>query len=202
MIKNVVFDFGQVLVHFEPLYMTKRYISDDKDAQLAADIIFDRIYWDKLDEGTIENEEVEADIARRLPERLVSDAILAYRNWIYNIPEIDGMRALAQKIKREKGVRVFVLSNISRYFAEHAHEIEILKEAEKCIFSAVCGHIKPHADMFDYLCRTCDILPDETIFIDDNEKNIKGADAFGIHTYLFDGNVEKLAQHLDRLLSH
>lgn len=34
MIKNVVFDFGQVLVHFEPEYMTGCYIEDKKDAKL------------------------------------------------------------------------------------------------------------------------------------------------------------------------
>ncbi len=200
MIKNVVFDFGQVLVHFEPLYMTKRYIENDEEARAAAEVIFDRAYWDRLDEGTIEEAEVESGILSRLPEHLSKKALLAYRNWIYNIPEIDGMRELTRRIKREKGVHVFVLSNISRYFAEHAHEIPILAEAEKCIFSAVCGHVKPHADMFDYLCRSCDILPEETVFIDDNEKNIRGADAFGIHTYLFDGDVKKLSAYLDKIL--
>ncbi len=200
MIKNIVFDFGQVLVHFDPLYMTKQYISDPQEAETAAEVIFDRLYWDRLDEGSIEEHEVEAAIVERLPEHLASRAIEAYRNWIYNIPEIEGMRALMQKLKREKNVRIFILSNISRYFAEHAHEIEILKEAEKCIFSSVCGHIKPHADMFDYLCRTCDILPSETIFIDDNANNIKGASDFGIHTYHFDGNAQKLETYLYQVL--
>lgn len=200
MIKNVVFDFGQVLVHFEPLYMTRQYIKDENDAILAADVIFDRLYWDKLDAGTIENEEVEAGIISRLPERLHENALLAYRNWIYNIPEIEGMRALMQKIKREKGVRVFILSNISHYFAEHAHEIAILGEAEKCIFSAVCGHIKPHADMFAYLCESCGILPEETVFIDDNQKNVEGARAFGIHAYQFDGNAAALDEYLSEIL--
>lgn len=200
MIKNVVFDFGQVLVHFEPLYMTKKYIEDENEAQAAAEVIFDRLYWDRLDEGTIEDEEVEAGILSRLPKHLAEKAILAYRNWIYNIPEVEGMRALIERIKREKGVRVFVLSNISRYFAAHAHEIPILAEAEKCIFSAVCGHIKPHADMFAYLCESCGILPEETIFIDDNVKNIEGAKNFGIGTYLFDKDAEKLSAYLDSVL--
>lgn len=200
MIKNVVFDFGQVLVHFDPFYMTNRYIQNEEEAKYAAEVIFDRLYWDRLDEGTIENEEVEAAIAERLPAHLVPSAILAYRNWIYNIPEIDGMRELVKKLKQEKNVHIFVLSNISRYFADHAHEIEILKEAEKCIFSAVCGHIKPHADMFAYLCESCGILPEETIFIDDNAKNIEGANNFGLNTYLFDGDAEKLTEYLLRLL--
>ena len=200
MIKNIVFDFGQVLVHFDPMYMTGQYIKGEADVALASEVIFDRLYWDRLDAGTIEDAEVEAAIVSRLPARLHGAAVTAYRNWIYNIPEIDGMRELVKKLKREKGVRVFVLSNISRYFAAHAHEIAILKEAEKCIFSAVCGHIKPDPDMFAYLCEECGILPEETCFIDDNAKNIAGAGAFGIHTYLFDGDAKRLEEHLFRIL--
>jgi FlaA1/EpsC-like NDP-sugar epimerase len=37
--------------------------------------------------------------------------------------------------------------------------------------------------------------------IDDNKSNIAGADAYGIHTYLFDGDSKKLKAYLDKLLS-
>ena len=58
MIKNVVFDFGQVLVHFEPSYMVGKYVQDAEDKPLLEDVLFDRLYWDRLDEGTITDEEV------------------------------------------------------------------------------------------------------------------------------------------------
>ena len=57
MIKNVVFDFGQVLVHFDPKYMTEQYVKNTEDAKLVEEVVFDRMYWDKLDLGTISNEE-------------------------------------------------------------------------------------------------------------------------------------------------
>ena len=199
MIKNVVFDFGQVLVHFEPEYMTGKYIENEADKNLAKDIIFDRLYWDRLDAGTISEGEVIDGIKSRLPERLWDAGIKAYTNWIYNIPEIEGMREVIGTVK-EKGARVFILSNISRYFAEHEDEIPILKLAEKCIYSAVCGYTKPNADMFAYACHTCGILPEETVFIDDSEKNIRGAEAFGIKGYLFDGDAEKLKAFLETIL--
>ena len=68
MIKNLVFDFGQVMVHFDPKYMVEQYISDPIDSILLQRIIFDRLYWDRLDEGTIEDDEVIAGICSRLPE--------------------------------------------------------------------------------------------------------------------------------------
>lgn len=199
MIKNIIFDFGQVLIHFDPIYMTSRYIKDESDVKIAATVIFDRLYWDKLDAGTITDEQVVEEIKKRLPRRLHEAAEQAYGNWIYNIPEIKEMRSVIESVK-VKGVRVFVLSNISRYFAEHASEISILKLVEKCIFSAVCGYTKPSREMFAYACNTYGILPEETLFIDDSEKNVAGAEAFGIKGYLFDGDVAKLNEFLNKVL--
>lgn len=196
MIKNVVFDFGQVMVHFEPSYMVSKYVTDEKDAALLEEVIFDRLYWDKLDEGNISDSEVVSSCRKRLPERLHPYIDLIYYNWIYNIPEIDGMRQLVLDIKRDLGVRVFLLSNICTYFADHSHEIPCLEEFEKCIFSAVCGKTKPHAEIFEHLCEVCEISPSETVFVDDNVKNIAGAEAFGIKGYLFNGDSAKLRKYL------
>jgi len=199
MIKNVIFDFGQVLVRFDPIYMAGQYLSDKNDTAAVASVVFDRLYWDRLDDGTISDGETVECAKARLPERLHEATEKAYYNWIYNIPEIKGMRGVVEFAK-EKGARVFILSNISRYFAEHENEIPILKLAEKCIYSAVCGYTKPNADMFAYACETCGILPEETVFIDDSEKNIRGAESFGIKGYLFDGDAEKLKAFLETIL--
>lgn len=199
MIKNVVFDYGNVMIHFDPRYMVSRYVSDANDVEMLTPIIFDRLYWDKLDDGSITDEEVVEAVKKRIPERLWSVAEKIYYNWIYNLPEMDGMNALVAHVKNELGARVFLLSNISIYFADHAHEKSELDVFEKCIFSAEVGHTKPHADMFEYLCQECGIKPEETLFIDDSEKNIKGAEAFGIKGYLFDGDSAKLRRYVDSL---
>ena len=199
MIKNVVFDFGQVMVHFVPAYMVGKYVSDPSDAKLLETVVFDRLYWDRLDEGSITDEEVLAACRLRLPERLWRVLEKIYWNWIYNIPEIEGMSALVADLK-QRGKRVFLLSNICTYFADHAKEINCLAAFEKCVFSAVCGRTKPSLEMFAYLCDECGIAPEETIFIDDSPKNIAGANAFGIEGYLFDGNVAGLRAYLTERL--
>ena len=202
MIKNVVFDFGMVLVSFQPDYMVRRYINEpEEDVELLREVIFDRLYWDRLDAGTITDEQVMAGVKERIPQRLWDVAERIYYNWIYNIPEIDGMRELVCYIKEKYGVRLFLLSNISEYFAEHADEIDMLKLLDKCIFSAVCGRVKPNREIFEYLCSSCGIEAEETVFVDDNEKNMCGAEAYGIRGYLFDGDVERLRSYLDGILS-
>ena len=199
MIKNIVFDFGNVLVSFDPRYMTRQYVKDEGDVALVSEVLFDRLYWDKLDAGTITDGEVVSSACERLPERLHGSVEKIYYNWIYNIPEIPGMREIVERVRGE-GKSIYLLSNICEYFAEHVDEIDIIKGFDRLILSARAGHVKPHADMFEYLCRTCGIVAEETLFIDDNEANIEGARAFGINAYLFDGDVEALGRYLDEIL--
>ena len=104
MIKNIVFDFGQVMVRFEPSYMVGKYVNNAQDAKLLEEVVFDRLYWDRLDEGTITDEALIEDCKRRLPKELWAKAEEIYYNWIYNIPEIDGMRSLVTDLKSRFGV--------------------------------------------------------------------------------------------------
>ena len=199
-IKNVIFDFGQVIIHFVPEIMVSPYVTDENDKKLICEVLFDRLYWDKLDKGTITNEEVLALVHTRLPKRLwdVTDKI--YYNWIYNVPEIDDMRELIIKIKEKYGVGIYLLSNISKYFVEHTHEFSIFELFDKCIYSATIGIVKPSHEIFDYLCKTCNINPSEAIFIDDNENNIDSAIKFGLNGYIFDGDAKKLEAYLETIL--
>ena len=199
MIRNIVFDFGQVLCRFDPPSMTAPYVKSDEDRDLVASVVFDRLYWDPLDAGTITDEEVVAASKARLPKRLHDAAERAYYAWVDNLPPIDGMWELVERLQREKDVDIFILSNISRYFAANASRFPVFRFAKDCIFSSECGHTKPHADMFEYLCERCGIKPEETLFIDDSPKNIDGAEKYGIHGYLFDGDAERLWQTLSDL---
>ena len=200
MIKNVIFDFGQVLVRFDPIYMTSKYVKNKDDIKTVADVVFDRLYWDKLDKGTIEDEQVIAAAKSRLPEHLHKAAEATYYNWIYNIPEIDGMRALVRRLKEEKCVRIFVLSDISRYFAQHADEIPILSYVDGCVFSAVCGFVKPSREIFEHLCLKHGIDPCESVFIDDKPCNVAGAEMLGMKGYVFDGDAQRLERFLHGIL--
>lgn len=196
--KNIIFDFGQVLVRFDPIYMTSRYVNADEDIKTVSEVLFDRLYWDKLDAGTIEDKEVVRLASERVPQRLRGAIADVYYNWIYNIPEIDGMRE-AIKICREKGFGVYLLSNISHYFADRKDEIPVLLLLDGCVFSAECGSVKPSKDIFAHTCGKFGLDPSQTLFVDDSEKNIKGAIDFGLNGYLFDGDSEKLCAYLKAL---
>ena len=181
--------------------MVEQYVTDESDAKLLEEVVFDRLYWDRLDAGTITDEETLSECRKRLPERLWETAESVYYHWIYHIPELEGMSDLTVYVKERYGVKLLLLSNISHYFADHRDEIPVLNNFDGCVFSARVGLVKPSREIFDYLCKTHQILPEKTVFIDDNAANIRGANDFGIRGYLFDGNVEKLKKYLDDVLA-
>ena len=199
-IKNVVFDFGQVLVYFQPSYMVGAYVSDEADKALIEEVVFDRLYWDRLDSGDISDKEVVSAIKTRLPERLWDVSEKIYYSWIYNIPEIEGMSELIDRIKNRYNVKVYLLSNISNYFASHSEEIPILKKLDGCVFSAPIGIVKPSREIFEHLCKAYKLSPEETLFIDDRLDNIEGALRCGLKGYIFDGDVNRLRDYLDSIL--
>ena len=201
MIKNVVFDCGQVLIHFDPKYMVEQYVTDPDDSALLQEVIFDRAYWNLLDTNDITDEEVIAKSRARVPERLHEVVATIYYNWIYNIPEMEGMRELIHDLKATFGVKTCLLSDISKYFSEHRDEISILSELDQLVLSADYKLAKPHKETFENLFRVCNIRPEESVFVDDNPNNIAGAKACGMQGYCFDGDAAKLRTYLFELLS-
>lgn len=200
MIKNLVFDLGQVMFSFKRKYMVEQFVTDADDSALLQEVVFDRLYWDRLDKGTLSDGEALRLIKARLPERLCDCAEKIYRNWFRNIPEIEGMSPLVREMKERFGVRAFVLSNMPVSFVEHRNEFPFLAEFEECIFSSECGLTKPNAEIYRHLCRECGILPEETLFIDDRQVNIDAAQACGIRGYRFTGAAE-LREYLIGILT-
>ena len=195
MIKNYIFDFGQVIVKFDTEYMTSVYVKEEENIKLVEQVVFDRLYWDRLDAGTITDTQVKEAICSRLPEYLHKNALAVYDNWYRNLPFVEGMKELLIKIKK-KGGRLFLLSNISIGFAENYKSVPEIKEIfnlfDGLVFSGPIGLIKPERKIFEYLLNKYDLKKEECVFIDDNIANIAGAQKVGLKAYQFNGNVDEL----------
>ncbi|MBE7023849.1 MAG: HAD family phosphatase [Ruminococcaceae bacterium] len=198
-IKNYIFDFGNVLAEFYPDRLTAPFVSDEETRDYISNVVFDRAYWDKLDMGTITDDEVKNDIRRRVPENLGDIACKVYDNWINTLTPVENMQQLIFDI-RKTDKKLFLLSNISIGFADSYGDVGWIKELFDCfegmVFSGVIGKVKPDGDIFEYLLDRFGLKAEECLFIDDNEKNILGAKAVGIEGYLFDGDAKKLRDFL------
>lgn len=199
MIKNYIFDFGNVLSQFYPDKLTAPFVSDEKELKIISDVVFDRLYWDRLDDGSITDDKVKLCIKSRLPKELGEVGCKVYDNWINTMIPVPNMKELVLDIKNS-GKNLYLLSNISIGFANGYKNVKWLKELleyfDGLIFSAEVNLVKPNREIFEYLLKKFSLKPEECLFIDDSEKNIMGAKSAGISGYLFNGDAQKLRNYL------
>ncbi|MBQ6907046.1 MAG: HAD family phosphatase [Clostridia bacterium] len=194
--KNVIFDYGNTIVEFEPMNIVRRFgVTDSADADILCEKVFDRKYWDKMDSDDITQDEFIKGVLSELPDRLHRIAKDICNNWITNLPYITGMDDLIHKLK-EDGYKIYLLSNISRHFAENSDKIEIFKEFDGLVFSGSIGLVKPNRDIFEYILEKYNFNSNETLFIDDNKQNVNTAEGMGIKSLLFTGNSKEAMEFI------
>jgi putative hydrolase of the HAD superfamily len=162
--------------------------------------VFDFSTWCRSDAGEITTEEMKTAFCSRLPAELHEIACAVYDGWIGNMTPIDGMRDLILDIKRS-GKPLYLLSNISTPFAETYTEYPMIAELfshfDGLIFSGPLHLTKPDPRIFEHVLNTYHLTADECLFIDDSKLNVDGAEAVGIHGYLFDGDAARLRRYLE-----
>lgn len=203
MIKAYIFDFGNVLSQFYPERLASPFVSDEEERRYLADVVFSRKIWEKLDDGTYSDEDAKGEICKELPEDKHEIAKRIYDGWIDSMTPVPGMVELVSEIAERGDKRLYLLSNISIGFASKYENTpwikKLLDKFDGLVFSGKLGIVKPSREIFEYLLTKYNLCADECIFIDDTEKNIKGAEAAGIKGYLFDGNAERLRKYLEEL---
>ena len=61
---------------------------------------------------------------------------------------------------------------------------------DKVYYSCRMGLRKPDKEIFEFVLKENDLVPEETVFIDDSIQHVKGAGECGINAYLLPKNME------------
>lgn len=186
--KNIVFDYGNVLGVFDPEYILRQFCDSEEDFPVLYDALYEN--WQGLDAGKADYVQCIETALSKLPERLHSQAKAFFKDWYLHCPPIFKTWEFVRELK-EKNVPVYLLSNASVYFAEHAMEVcEVLKGFEGIFFSGPAGCAKPDGKIYQMLFERFDLKPEECFFIDDNADNIQASQALGMDGIVFTGDVE------------
>jgi len=184
MIKNIIFDLGNVIMQNPTINLVKQFFKDEKDAEIFNDFIFKSEYWRMMDLGQIDNETIANEIEeKRLVDvsdfREVHDFM---NNWFTKcIPNVKTME-LAQSLK-EKGYNIYILSNIANATFEYfSKTYEFFSIADGTVISAKVGIKKPDRKIFDILIERYSLNAEECLLIDDDDTNrtFETANAIGI----------------------
>jgi glucose-1-phosphatase len=193
-IKTIVFDLGNVIIDLEierTWASLRHYLGDDfyekiKEIYPTGDVFID------FEVGRI-SEKTFFETLQKASEQPVSIRLLM-EAWNAMLLTINPVRFKMLTRLKEK-YNVFLLSNTNE---THVNFVDgylqtifgfSIKEFDARYFNRVYySHLihlrKPNISIYDYVINDAKILPSETLFIDDNEDNIKGVIKAGWHGYL------------------
>ena len=195
MIKNIVFDMGNVLVKWAPETFIKAYSEQEKE-HFRKEIYYSE-NWLRLDRGELSEEELTELVKSRIPSRYHSDAEKLIR-WYDLSSQIDGMEQLVLRLKN-KGYNIYLLSNTSQAFYKFRELFPVIKHFDGTFISADYGILKPDRQIFRLFCNKFSVIPSECVFIDDSPANVKSAAEEGFSGIVFNGNAEELKRELVNL---
>jgi putative hydrolase of the HAD superfamily len=195
MIKNVIFDCGQVLIRYNETEIAAHYVDTPEEAEFLGRIAMARKYWNRFDEGILTEADYLEQVKKELPEHLHKAVEKLVWGWIGNCPMIDGMEDIVRDV-RKAGKKLYLLSNFNQRLRTEPYPI--LSEFDALVISGEINKVKPDRAIYDYLLDTYALNPEECIFIDDNPANIAMAESLGITGYLFDGDAVKLRAYLEK----
>ena len=195
MIKNILFDMGQVLIRFDQQYFIHRFGIEGEDVSLLMRELFRSVEWVQMDRGSLREEDAFRSISQRLPERLHDVAWKLICMWDRPILEIDGMYDLVAELK-DLGYGIYLLSNASVRQHEYWPRIPTSKFFDGKLISADVHVIKPQPEIYRLCLEKFGLKPEECFFIDDAPANIEGALCCGISGAVFHGDAALLRRQL------
>jgi len=179
-IKNIVFDFGGVLIDWNPIYLYQDIFTDTSEMDFFLKEICSPDWNLKQDEGHSLAEATKE--LQLLHPKYAKEIELFYKDWIKMIGgDIPENSRLIDSLKSK--YRLFGLSNWSaETFPLIFDRYPFFQDLEGIVLSGLEKIIKPDKGLYEILLNRYSLQANECLFIDDNRNNILAAKELGFHT--------------------
>lgn len=199
MIRNIVFDIGNVLAGFVWKEFYESFGFSKEVFERLADATVRSSLWNEMDRGRMTDEQLLEGFIQNDPSiekelRQVFENITPMiRRYDYAIPWL--------KELKKRGYHVYYISNFAhKAHVECAGALDFLAEMEGGILSYQVELIKPDPEIYRLLCSRYGLKAGECVFIDDTQHNVLAAQKEGMKGILFH-TLEQTKEELDHLLS-
>ncbi|URL59889.1 HAD family phosphatase [Luteibacter flocculans] len=177
----VIFDFGGVLIDWNPRYLYRKLFGDDEEAMETFLAEVTTPEWNLQQDAGRSWDEAVRLLTEQHPTK--AELIAAYQHrWEETLGgSIDDSLRILRELK-EAGHPLYGLTNWSHETFPFARErFDFLTLFDGIVVSGEEGMIKPDPKLYRTLLDRYDIDPTRAVFIDDNKTNVEAADALGIH---------------------
>lgn len=182
MIKNLIFDVGNVLIEYRWNQMLLDYGLTKEEAAVAGPLFFEHETWKELDLGNMPVEDVICLYEQQLPQYAGLIRWFLTHLELMPVPRSD----VWEKVHalKEKGYKIYLLSNYNEdFFRVHTQGASFLEDIDGKVVSYEIHKIKPYPEIYQYLLDKYNLKPEESVFLDDRPENTQTAKELGMKTY-------------------
>lgn len=194
MIRNVVFDLGNVLVRFNLNDVLNSLTNESKIKEDLLQFYFESGLWHQYDQGLFTQSEMIQKGVKAYPqyESIIVDFLHHWSEFVLPVPS---SMEILKKVSQTKNC--YILSNIPedcyRFIKE---ETPIFSYMQGGVFSYQEKRIKPDLELYKILLRKYDLQAEECLFIDDRIENVEASVSLGFQAIHL-SDVSKLNEEIE-----
>jgi len=189
MIKNIIFDFGGVIITLNQPQAVRRFEALGlHDAAQRLDPYTQGGIFGELEEGLLTADEFQHELSLLVGRQVSFDE--CRHAWVGYCGEVPKRNLQLLLRLRREGYRVIMLSNTNPFMMSWAESPEFDGEGHPVSYyfdslykSYQVKTMKPDPAFFRHVLNSEQILPEETLFVDDGPRNTEVARQLGLHTF-------------------
>ncbi len=193
MIRNIIFDIGNVLTDFRWKGFLEDKGFDEAMVERIAQASVKTVLWNEIDRGVWDMEELMQAFIAKDPE-IEPQLRRAYDNVTGMVTKRDYAIPWIQELKA-KGYRIYYLSNFSeKAYVDCMDALDFLSYTDGGILSYREKMVKPAPEIYRLLLSRYSLNAEESVFIDDTPINVEGARAVGMYGIRFETKEQAEAE--------
>ena len=200
MVKNIVFDLGGVIMTLSQDQAIERFEGLGlKDARQRLNAYTQSGIFGDLEGGRIDAETFRLELSKLVGQEVTYDeCCYAWQGYCKEVPQrnLDCLQQL-----RKQGYRVILLSNTNPFMTAYTHSPAfdgqghaLTDYVDVCYLSFELGVMKPDPLIFSKMLMGEQILPENTLFVDDGLRNVAAASEMGMHTFCPENGADWTAE--------
>ncbi|MGB0880342.1 MAG: HAD family hydrolase [Polaribacter sp.] len=198
MIKNIIFDFGDIFINLDKM-ATYREMETLGVTEISEDMI---AVYHQYEKGLLSTDEF-VNFYHQKSGIQNEDLIFAWNAVLLDFPKY--RLEFVKQLATNKKYRLFLLSNTNDLhisWVKKSCGIEFYNEFKNCFEQFYLSHQinfrKPDMAIYEFVLNENNLIPQETLFVDDVEENTVAAEKLGIQVWNLNPEKEDVTDLLTR----
>lgn len=170
MIKNIIFDLGNIIINGTHSSIIKQYAKNEEEKEFIENDFLKAPEWNLLETGIITNDDAIVEIQKRTNKRFHDLIEATLHEWYKKLTVNKDIVDIARNLK-VKNYKLYVLSNMAKATYKYIKKTDFFEFCEGVVISAYENIKKPDEKIFKILLDRYNLNAMECLFIDDDDTN-------------------------------